>query len=98
MSGKTSRVIRAAVGKYTDQQGQERTSWRTIGRVIQSDRGASIKLDTIPVGWDGWAILAVPDEQGTAGQNGRQRPPQARQQAPRAEDYMEQGGADADPF
>lgn len=42
--------------RYTDAQGQEKTMWRTVGKMFYSDNGAiTIKLDSIPVGqgWDG---------------------------------------------
>ena len=33
-----------------------------IGRVFENDRGLSIKIDTIPLNWDGWAGLWEPRE------------------------------------
>ena len=45
--------------KYTDNAGQEKTRWATVGKAFHSDRGGiSIKFDTIPAGgWDGWVQL-----------------------------------------
>ena len=45
--------------KYTDNAGQEKTRWVTVGKAFHSDRGGiSIKFDTIPAGgWDGWVQL-----------------------------------------
>ena len=45
--------------KYTDNAGQEKTCWVTVGKAFHSDRGGiSIKFDTIPAGgWDGWVQL-----------------------------------------
>ena len=34
--------------------------WKQIGAVLQTDKGFSLKLETIPVGWDGWATLFEP--------------------------------------
>jgi hypothetical protein len=34
--------------------------YATIGRVIQSNKGFSLKLDMIPIGFDGWAFLNEP--------------------------------------
>lgn len=51
-------TLRAKTGTYTDQQtGAEKTSYMTIGHVLQGDRGQSIKIDSIPVNWDGWAYV-----------------------------------------
>jgi len=37
--------------KYTDNAGQEKTRWVTVGKAFHSDRGGiSIKFDTIPAG------------------------------------------------
>lgn len=53
--------------KYTDNAGQKKTRWVTVGKAFHSDRdGISIKFDTIPAGgWDGWVQLF--DEQGDTG-------------------------------
>lgn len=41
--------------KYTDKQGNEKTSWRKIGRLFIKEGGKiSLKMEAIPVGWDGW--------------------------------------------
>lgn len=39
---------------------QEKTYWRKIGVVLQTDKGFSLKLEAVPVGWDGWASLFEP--------------------------------------
>ena len=51
-------TLRAKVGTYTDQQtGAEKNSYRTIGYVLQGDKGMMIKMDTIPMNWEGWAYF-----------------------------------------
>lgn len=45
-----------AAGNYTV-QGQEKTRWIEIGRVLKSPNGFKVKLDTIPVEWNGWAEM-----------------------------------------
>lgn len=45
-----------AAGNYTV-QGQEKTRWIEIGRVLKAPNGYKVKLDTIPVGWNGWAEM-----------------------------------------
>ena len=49
--------------KYTDKSGEEKTTWRTVGRAWKNDDKLKISLDTIPVGqgWDG-TIMVVKDD------------------------------------
>lgn len=50
----------AVTGKYTDASGTEKKRYTNIGVVFESDKGMSIKLESIPVGWDGWANFYEP--------------------------------------
>lgn len=50
----------AVTGKYTDNSGTEKKRYTNIGVVFESEKGLSIKLESIPVGWDGWASFYVP--------------------------------------
>jgi|TARA_Y100000034_G_C6603837_1_gene262749 hypothetical protein len=47
-----------ATGKYTDNQGNEKTRYVNIGTVFKRDDGSvCMKLDAVPVGvpdWQGW--------------------------------------------
>ena len=52
----------AATGTYTAKDGSEKKSWMNIGSVIQTQKGFSLKLNAVPTGWDGWAMLAEPQE------------------------------------
>lgn len=53
--------IVAITGKYTNSEGQEKSRYANLGVVLENERGAlSIKLESIPVGWDGWAYLNEP--------------------------------------
>jgi len=62
--------------QYQDQQGQDKTSWKTIGyanEVVSQDGKVTIhlSLDSIPTGsWDGDIKLYLQDEQGNNNQNG----------------------------
>lgn len=49
-------LAKVANGTYTDKKtGKEKTSWLTIGKVFQKDDGnLSLKLDSIPVAFNGW--------------------------------------------
>jgi len=70
----------ATVGKYTDQQGNEKKRYVTIGAVFEGDDGRlSMKLESVPVGptWSGWVSFYEP-RQGAQGatrwQGGQSRP------------------------
>ncbi len=53
--------VTAIIGKYTDKNGQEKNQYLTIGKVLETKNGSHmIKIDTVPVGWDGWAYLNEP--------------------------------------
>jgi len=45
--------------RYT-QNGEEKTHWINCGAVIQTDKGFSLKLETVPIGCDGWFSLFEP--------------------------------------
>lgn len=47
-------------GSYTDSFGEEKGRWLKIGTVIEKEQGMRIKLDAIPLNWDGWASLMEP--------------------------------------
>jgi hypothetical protein len=47
--------------KYTTADGQEKSRLINIGKIITKANGKqSLKLDTIPMNWDGWAMLLEP--------------------------------------
>lgn len=50
----------AITGKYTNSNGEEKSRYVTIGAVIETSKGLSLKLEAVPVGWDGWAGLYEP--------------------------------------
>jgi hypothetical protein len=53
--------VTAAGEKYQAKDGTEKTKWIRIGSVIQTKSGKmSLKLETIPLNWDGWASLMEP--------------------------------------
>ena len=54
----------ASLGKYTDRNGQEKTRYLTIGKLMQRDDGSHcLKLDATPVGdWNGWINFYDLDE------------------------------------
>jgi hypothetical protein len=53
------------VGKFINEDKQEKNRYQRIGSVIETKTGLSMKLDAIPIGsegvaWDGWAYLNEP--------------------------------------
>jgi hypothetical protein len=57
----TKWLAKVANGTYTDKSGQEKTSWLTIGKVIEKQNGSlTLKLDCVPVAFDGWVQFFDP--------------------------------------
>lgn len=52
------KVVRARVETDSDGKGV----FKDIGRVVETKKGTMLKLNTIPVGWDGWAYIMEPLE------------------------------------
>lgn len=51
------------VGEYKDANGETKARWLTCGAVFEKDNGKlSLKIDCIPVNFDGWLNLFVPYE------------------------------------
>jgi len=64
MSWKKLRKLSATVGEYTDNQGNKKRQYLTIGYEWQKDDGhTAFKIDSIPVGWTGWFSSYPLDEQ-----------------------------------
>jgi len=50
----------AKTGTYTDKNGQEKNRWTKCGAVMETSKGLSLKLESLPIGSDGWFILSEP--------------------------------------
>lgn len=61
MSKKKYEVV-AVTGKYTDREGNEKSRYVNIGVILETKNGHMLKLESVPVGWDGWAYLNEPRE------------------------------------
>ena len=60
----TKWVIKTANGTYTDKFGKEKTSWLTFGKIVEKKNGGlSLKIESIPVEWNGWGQLFDPPEE-----------------------------------
>lgn len=51
-----NKEVRAKTGE--DKEGK--AIYRTIGRVLDTKNGPMLKLDSIPLQWDGWAYISDP--------------------------------------
>lgn len=56
------RVYDAVVktGTYTDRDGNEKSRYMNVGVVLQGDKGMSLKLEAIPINFDGWINFYEP--------------------------------------
>ena len=53
--------VKTKNGTYKDRNGEEKTKWHQMGVCFENDKGQlSIKIDSIPVGFDGWVSLFEP--------------------------------------
>ena len=71
--------VTAITGKYTDKNGQEKSRYQTIGAVIETKNGPMLKLEAVPIGWDGWAYLNEPKRE-----EGERQPSRAARQPQRS--------------
>ena len=55
--------VRAKIGEY-EKDGETKARYTTIGAVLETKNGGTLlKLDTVPVNWEGFAYLVEPYEQ-----------------------------------
>ena len=47
-------------GTYKDRNGDEKARWLKLGVCFESEKGLSIKLDSVPINFDGWMSLMTP--------------------------------------
>lgn len=60
----TKYLAKVANGTYTDKNNKEQTSWLTIGKVVEKQNGKLVlKLDSIPVAFDGWVQFFDPPQE-----------------------------------
>jgi hypothetical protein len=51
-----------AVTRYTDAQGNEKKRYHKLGVVMSTRNGDMLKIESVPIGWDGWAYLNDPKD------------------------------------
>lgn len=55
--------VTAVTGTYTDNNGNEKKRYTRMGAVLTTkNKGFVLKIEAIPVNWDGWAYLNDPEE------------------------------------
>jgi len=84
--------VTAVTGKYTDSTGKEKSRYQTLGSVIETKNGLMLKLESVPVGWDGWAYLNDPKPR-----DGQQAPQQRQAPSQSSNDFADMDG-DPIPF
>lgn len=50
----------AKTGTYTTKSGEEKNRWMKVGVVMETAKGLSLKMESMPFGSDGWFILSEP--------------------------------------
>lgn len=64
----------------------EKPRWITCGAVLETRNGLRIKLDTIPVGFNGWFALFEPKARGESNEARGTGRPEQQQRQPGADD------------
>lgn len=59
----------AKTGEYTNAKGEVKARWSRVGVVLETNNGGmAIKIENIPLGWDGFANMAEPDAKDDKGE------------------------------
>lgn len=68
--------IQAATGKYKGQDGSEKTRYVDVGVIMDGKQGGFVmKIECIPVGFDGWCYLNEPNKRPPTGGGATRRTP-----------------------
>lgn len=52
--------VTAVLGEYVNAQGETKKKYTKIGAIIESKHGPMLKLDVIPLEWNGYAYINEP--------------------------------------
>ena len=52
--------VTAIMGEYVNAQGETKKKYQKIGAIIESKHGPMLKLDVIPLEWNGYAFINEP--------------------------------------
>lgn len=50
----------AVTGEYTNKDGETKKRYAKVGVILETKNGPMLKLETVPLGWDGFAYLNEP--------------------------------------
>lgn len=79
----------AITGTYTDATGRERNRYATLGAVIESRNGLLLKLDLLPINWNGTAFLNTPRPRDGQPSESPRRAPERAPDAPAGGDFTD---------
>lgn len=83
--------------KYTDRDGNEKTRYLNVGALFQRDDGSqTMKLESLPIGFNGWINFYEPKDREQAGGQQQSRP--ARTESRPQRQAQPQRSAPADDF
>jgi hypothetical protein len=54
--------VTAVTGEYKTRDGETKKRYMKIGVILDTKTGPMLKLETVPLGWDGFAYLNEPKE------------------------------------
>lgn len=78
------------VEKYTDRNGEEKKRYTNMGALFERDDGSRyMKIDTIPVGFNGWVAFYEPRERS-------EQVPRPQSQSPQRGETRSSGGSVGD--
>lgn len=52
--------LTAVVGEYTNAKGEVKKRYAKVGALIESKHGPMVKIDFVPIGWNGYAYVNDP--------------------------------------
>lgn len=56
--------VTAVLGEYTNAKGEVKKRYQKIGALIETKHGPMLKLDVIPLAWNGYAYINEPFAEG----------------------------------
>ena len=57
--------VTAIIGEYVNAKGETKKRYMKIGAIIESKHGPMLKLDVVPLEWNGYAYINEPYDEAT---------------------------------
>ena len=67
--------VTAVLGEYTNAKGEVKKRYMKIGALIDTKNGQMLKLDVVPLEWNGYAYINEPYDKRKAQQSHDEQPP-----------------------